>query len=51
MGSFIIPRKTFHGIGSIENLKEVKGKKAIIVTGNGSMKKAGYLDSIGISIF
>ncbi len=44
MGSFIIPRKTFHGIGSIENLKEVKGKKAIIVTGNGSMKKAGYLD-------
>ena len=44
MGSFIIPRKTFYGIGSIENLKEVKGKKAIIVTGNGSMKKAGYLD-------
>lgn len=44
MGSFIIPRKTFHGIGSFENLKEVKGKKAIIVTGNGSMKKAGYLD-------
>lgn len=27
MGSFIIPRKTFHGIGSIENLKEVKGSK------------------------
>ena len=44
MGSFIIPRKIFHGIGSIENLKEVRGKKAVIVTGSGSMKKAGYLD-------
>lgn len=44
MGSFIIPRKIFHGIGSIENLKELRGKKAVIVTGSGSMKKAGYLD-------
>ncbi len=44
MGSFIIPRKTFHGRGSIENLKDVKGKKAVIVTGSGSMKEAGYLD-------
>lgn len=44
MGSFIIPRKTFHGIGSIENLKDVKGKKAVIVTGSGSMKESGYLD-------
>lgn len=44
MSSFIIPRKTFHGTGSIENLKEVKGKKAVIVTGNSSMKKTGYLD-------
>ena len=44
MGSFIIPRKTFHGIGSIESLKEAEGKKAVIVTGNSSMKNAGYLD-------
>ena len=44
MGSFIIPRKTFHGIGCIENLKEAEGKKAVIVTGNSSMKNTGYLD-------
>ena len=46
MGSFIVPRKIFHGIGGIKNLKEIKGKKAVIVTGNGSMKKAGYLDKV-----
>lgn len=44
MGSFIVPRKIFHGIGSIENLKEVKCEKAVVVTGNGSMKETGYLD-------
>ena len=46
MASFIIPRKTFSGIGSVENLKEVKGKKAVVVTGSGSMKATGQLDRI-----
>jgi alcohol dehydrogenase class IV len=41
---FHVPRITFHGLGSFENLKEIKGKKAIIVTGKSSMQKAGYLD-------
>jgi len=41
---FHIPRITFHGLGSFENLKEVPGKKAIIVTGKSSMQKAGYID-------
>jgi alcohol dehydrogenase class IV len=41
---FHVPRITFHGIGSFENLKEVPGKKAIIVTGKSSMQKAGYID-------
>lgn len=44
MGSFIVPRKTFHGIGSLENLKEVEGCKAVIVTGGSSMKESGVLD-------
>lgn len=41
---FHVPRITFHGLGSFKNLKEVAGKKAIIVTGKGSMRKAGYID-------
>jgi alcohol dehydrogenase len=43
---FHVSRITFHGLGSLENLKEVKGKKAIIVTGKGSMRRAGYLDKV-----
>lgn len=44
MSSFIVPRKTFHGLGSLENLKEIEGQKAVIVTGGGSMKRFGFLD-------
>lgn len=44
MSAFIIPRKTYHGLGSLENLKTVEGRKAVIVTGSGSMKKFGFLD-------
>lgn len=44
MSSFIVPRKTYHGPGSLENLKEVEGQKAVIVTGGGSMKRFGFLD-------
>lgn len=44
MGSFIVPRETFHGIGSLETLSELEGKKAVIVTGSGSMKRTGVLD-------
>jgi alcohol dehydrogenase class IV len=44
MSSFIVPRQTYHGPGSLENLKEVGGQKAVIVTGGGSMKRFGFLD-------
>lgn len=44
MSSFIVPRKTYHGLGSLENLKTVEGQKAVIVTGSGSMKIFGFLD-------
>lgn len=45
MSTFIIPRETYHGLGSLENLKTIEGKKAVIVTGSGSMKKYGFLDT------
>lgn len=44
MASFIVPRQTYHGPGSLENLKEMSGKKAVIVTGGSSMKREGILD-------
>lgn len=44
MASFIIPRTVYHGLGSLEKLKEVPGKKAVIVIGEGSMKNSGYLE-------
>jgi len=45
MSTFIIPRETYHGLGSLEKLKTIEGKKAVIVTGSGSMKKYGFLDT------
>lgn len=44
MASFIVPRQTFHGPGSLENLRDATGKKAVIVTGGSSMRREGVLD-------
>lgn len=44
MSSFIVPRTTYSGPGSIENLKNITGKKAVIITGKSAMQKAGYID-------
>lgn len=44
MAKFIVPKEIFHGLGSLENLKEVKGKKAVIVIGGSSVKRNGSLD-------
>ena len=44
MGRFTLPRDLYHGKGALENLKHLKGKKAIIVVGGGSMKRFGFLD-------
>lgn len=46
MGSFIIPRELHHGLGTLEKLAELKGKKAVIVTGAGSMVKTGVVDRV-----
>lgn len=41
---FTIPRDIYFGKGSLDVLKTIKGKKAIIVVGGGSMKRLGFLD-------
>lgn len=44
MAKFIVPKDVFHGLGSLENLKELNGKKAVIVIGGSSVKKNGSLE-------
>ena len=44
MGSFTLPRDLYHGKGSLEMLKILGGKKAILVVGGGTMKRMGFLD-------
>ncbi len=44
MGRFTLPRDMYHGAGSLETLKTLTGKKAIVVVGGGSMKRFGFLD-------
>lgn len=46
MARFTLPRDLYHGKGSIEELKNLKGKKAIVVVGGGSMKRFGFLDKV-----
>lgn len=41
---FTIPRDIYFGRGSLETLKKIKGKRAVIVTGGTSMQKTGFLD-------
>lgn len=44
MARFTLPRDVYHGKGSLETLKTLKGKRAIICVGGGSMKRGGFLD-------
>lgn len=46
MGRFTLPRDLYHGEGALEALKGLKGKKAIVVVGGGSMKRFGFLDQV-----
>lgn len=43
MARFTVPRDIYHGKGSLEELKNLKGKKAMICVGGGSMKRFGFL--------
>lgn len=44
MARFTLPRDLYHGKGSLDTLKTLKGKRAIVCVGGGSMKRAGFLD-------
>ncbi len=46
MARFTLPRDIYYGKGSLEILKGIKGKKAVIVVGGGSMKRFGFLDKV-----
>ena len=43
MARFTLPRDLYHGKGSLEELKSLTGKRAIVVVGGGSMKRNGFL--------
>lgn len=44
MARFTLPRDLYYGKGSLDELKNLPGKKAFVVVGGGSMKRFGFLD-------
>ena len=44
MSRFTLPRDLYYGKNSLEVLKTLKGHRAIVVVGGGSMKRFGFLD-------
>jgi len=43
MARFVVPKEVFHGLGTLENLKNLKGSKAVIVIGGNSVTANGVL--------
>ena len=41
---FTLPRDLFHGEDALSSLKNLEGKRAIVVVGGGAMKRNGFLD-------
>lgn len=46
MMRFTLPRDMYYGKGALEQLKNIRGKKAILVLGGGSMKRFGFVDQV-----
>ncbi len=46
MNRFTLPRDLYFGKGSMEVLKDLKGARASVVVGGGSMKRFGFLDTV-----
>ena len=43
MSRFTLPRDIYYGTGTLSQLKELEGRKAVMVLGGSSMKKFGFL--------
>ena len=49
MNRFTLPRDIYYGAGSLEALKQLNGRRAMVCVGGESMKKQGFLDkAVGI---
>ncbi len=46
MARFTLPRDLYHGKGALETLKTLKGERAMVCVGGGSMKRFGFLDKV-----
>ena len=46
MGRFTNPRDLFFGEGARHEVKNLKGKRAVIVSGGSSMRRGGFLDDV-----
>lgn len=46
MMRFTLPRDLYYGKGALEQLKQLQGKKAVLVLGGGSMKRFGFVDKV-----
>lgn len=44
MARFTLPRDVYFGQGTLEELKNLGGKRAMVVVGGGTMKRMGFLD-------
>lgn len=44
MSRFTLPRDLYYGKNSLAELKNLKGRRAMVVVGGGSMKRFGFLD-------
>ncbi|WP_273383988.1 iron-containing alcohol dehydrogenase, partial [Enorma phocaeensis] len=46
MGRFTNPRDLYFGEGARHEVKNLKGERAVIVTGGGSMRRGGFLQDV-----
>lgn len=46
MARFTLPRDLYHGKGALAELRTLRGKRAFVVVGGGSMKRFGFLDKV-----
>lgn len=46
MARFTLPRDLYHGKGALEALKNLKGTRAFVCVGGGSMKRFGFLGKV-----